>query len=283
MFKIVFQLVILGIFIQSCERPEAARKDDLLLAKVYNKSLYLSDMASMIPEDMASEDSTIIIDAYVSRWVRDAVMMHEAERNIPKDLDIDKLVRDYRASLVRHNYELTIVEQSLDSVITENQLLNFYEKNKGQYQLEAPIMKCQFIKIPAQTKDLNKLQLWWNSKEEKDIELMEAFCERYATVFQLDTVWQEVKDIAAYMPPGTLTIDNVGFKKEFTQRDNDFQYFFRLMDLVSRKEIAPLSYIQDQASKVLLHKRKLNILEDQKEKMYEEALRKNNVKIFKTK
>ncbi|MDF1867925.1 MAG: hypothetical protein P1U70_24110, partial [Saprospiraceae bacterium] len=92
--------------------------------------------------------------------------------------------------------------------------------------------------------------------------------------------WQEVKDIAAYMPLGTLTIDNVNSRREFTQRDNDFQYFFRLDELVSKKEIAPLSYIRGQASKVILHKRKLNILEDMKEKMFEEALRKNNVKIF---
>lgn len=281
MLKSFFKLLFIGFLLQNCAPSDAPKKGDRLLAKVYNKSLYLSDMASMIPEGMTPEDSSLIIDAYVNRWMRDAVMMHEAERNIPKDLNIDKLVRDYRASLIRHNYELTMVEQSLDSVITENQLLEFYEKNQAQYQLETPIMKCQFIKIPAGTNDMNKLQLWWNSKQENDFELMKAYCERYATVFQLDTVWQEVKDIAAYMPPGTLTIDNVGFKKDFTQRDNDFHYFFRLLDLVSRKEIAPLSYIQDQASKVILHKRKLGILEDQKEKMFQEALRKNNAKVFK--
>ncbi len=281
MFKKIFQLLLLGLFIQSCTPKNTPQKGDRLLAKVYNKSLYLSEMASLIPEGMTAEDSSLIIDAYVSRWMRDAVMMHEAERNIPKDLDIDKLVRDYRASLVRHNYELTMVEQLLDSVITDNQLQGFYEKNKAQYQLETPIMKCQFVKIPNGAADINKLKLWWNSKEEKDFELMKAYCERYATVFQLDTMWQEVKDIAAYMPPGTLTIDNVGFKREFTQRDNDFQYFFRLLDLVSRKEIAPLAYIEDQASKVILHKRKLDILEEQKEKMFQEALRKNNAKVFK--
>jgi hypothetical protein len=173
-----------------------------------------------------------------------------------------------------------MVQQSLDSIITEEELNDFYENNKAQYQLETPIMKCQFIKIPINTKDLNKLQLWWNSKQESDLEMMKVFCENYATVFQLDSIWQEVKDIAAYMPLGTLTIDNVNSRREFTQRDNDFQYFFRLDELVSKKEIAPLSYIRGQASKVILHKRKLNILEDMKEKMFEEALRKNNVKIF---
>ena len=251
-----------------------------MLAKVYNKSLYISDMKGLIPEGMTSEDSTLIIEAYVNRWVRDAVLMHEAERNLPGDLDIDRLVRDYRASLIRHNYEQTMVEQALDSTITDEVLNDFYEKNKAQYQLETPIMKCQFIKVAQDAPDLNKLQLWWNSREEGDLEMMRVWCENHATVFQLDTIWQEVKDIAAYMPPGTLTVDNVNSKREFTQRDDQFRYFFRLIDLVSKREIAPLSYIEGQASKVILHKRKLDILAGMKEKMYEEALRKNNVKIY---
>lgn len=270
----------LSFFFQNCTSINTPKEDDKLLAKVYNKSLFLSDMAGMFPDGMTSEDSSLIIDAYVNRWIKDAVLMHEAERNFPKDLDIDKLVRDYRASLIRLNYEQTMVEQSLDSTITDEQLNEFYESNKAQYQLETPIMKCLFIKIPKETPDLNKVQLWWNSKEESDFEKLKVFCENNATVFQLDTVWQEVKDIATYMPLGTLTIDNVNSKREFTQRDDEFYYFFRLIELVSKKEIAPLSYIKGQASKVILHKRKLSILEDMKQKMYEEALRKNNVEIY---
>ncbi|MDF1867360.1 MAG: hypothetical protein P1U70_21170, partial [Saprospiraceae bacterium] len=145
---LIFSLLFLGFLLQNCTSDTSPKKDDRQLAQVYNKTLYLSEMAGMIPEGMTSEDSTLIIEAYVNRWIKDAVLMHEAERNYPKDLDIDKLVRDYRASLVRLNYEQTMVQQSLDSIITEEELNDFYENNKAQYQLETPIMKCQFIKIP---------------------------------------------------------------------------------------------------------------------------------------
>ena len=129
--------------------PASREKDpnDRLLAKVHNKSLYLSDMEGMIPEGLSSEDSSLIINAFVERWARDAVMMYQAERNVPKDLNIDKLVRDYRASLLTNNYEKILVEQLLDSLVTQQELADFYELNKSQYQLEFDIVRGHFVKV----------------------------------------------------------------------------------------------------------------------------------------
>lgn len=58
-------------------------------------------------------------------------MQHEAEVNLPPDLNIDKLVRTYRASLITHNYEVALAEQLLDSTISQAELNDFYEKIKS--------------------------------------------------------------------------------------------------------------------------------------------------------
>lgn len=268
-------------FLFACVPAKDAPEGDQSLAEVYNKTLYLSELDGMTPEGISSEDSSLIINAYVDRWVRDAVMMHEAEHNIPKDLNIDKLVLDYRTSLILHNYEKVLVEQMLDSTITHVEMNNFYEKNKQQYQLETPIVRCHFIKIQRDIPNLNHLQELWNSTDTTKWDELVNFSNQNATIHQLeDSTWFKVEDIAAYMPTGTLTIDNVTSKNDFVQRDGEFQYFFRVLELVSKKEIPPVSYIQEQAAKVILHRRKMQILEEMKDKMYEDALRKNNVKVF---
>ena len=274
-------LLALAVAIGSCNEEAPPSKDDVLLAEAYNKTLYLSDMEGMIPEGMTSEDSSLIINSFRERWLRDAVMMHEAERNIPQDLNLDKLVRDYRASLVRLNYEQVLVEELLDSTVTQLELNEFYEKNKEQYQLETPIMRCRFIKIDRTNEELNQLQQWWNNGSEEDMQKVKVFCQNNAAVQQLqDSTWYKIDDIAAYMPPGSLTVDNVGNRRDFIQRESDFVYFFKVLELVSKKEIAPLTYIEDQARKVILHRRKSKVLDDMKQKMYEEALRKKQVKTF---
>ncbi len=259
---------------------EEPPEEDRLLARVYNKSLHLSELDGMFPPGTSSGDSSLIISAYVNRWVREALLLYEAERNIPKDLNIDKLVRDYRASLILANYERILVEELLDSTITQAELINFYEKNKEQYQLETPIVRCYFIKVPLPVPEYGDLRRWWSRPSEHYDELV-AYCNQYAATHHLeDSTWHKVDDIAMLMPPGTITSSNISDKKEFTQRDGEFQYYFKLFEVKNRKEIAPLSYIEDQARKVILHKRKIKLLEDKKEEMFERELRRQNINTY---
>ena len=56
--------------------------------------------------------------------------------------------------------------------------------------------------------------------------------------------------------------------------------FLRIFETTAAGEYPPLSYIEGQATKVILHKRKIKLLEEKKEEMYERELRRNNVKIY---
>lgn len=252
-----------------------------MLAKVHNKTLYLSEMDGMFPENASSDDSLVIIRAYVERWTREALLLNEAEQNIPSDLNIDKLVRDYRASLIRHNYEKALVEQSLDSTVTQEQLMAFYEANKEQYQLETPIMRCHFIKVPLPAEDPEKLRQLWNSEEEDSQEKLAEYCNNFAETYALeDSAWYKVDDIATEMPSGTVTPDNVSAKREFSQRDGEYLYYLRVFEVKNRKDIAPLGYIEEQARKVILRSRREKLLEEKIEAMYQRELRRKNIQTY---
>lgn len=254
---------------------------DQLLAKVHNKTLYLSEMDGMFPDGTTGKDSSLIIQIHSNRWIREALLLHEAEQNIPSDLNIDKLVRDYRASLIRHNYEKILVEQLLDSTIAMKELQDFYERNKLQYQLETPIIRCYFVKVPLPVPEANDLRKFWNSREDADFEKLVSYCQLHADAYLLeDSVWYKVEDIAQEMPKGTVTVDNVAAKQDFSQRDGDYQYYFRVFEVKNRKDIAPLSYIEGQARKVILRNRKEKLLEEKIEAMYQRELRRNNIKTY---
>lgn len=275
-------LVAAGLLIGGCASDTDAAADDRLLARAGNKSLYLSEMEGMFPGQLASGDSLVIIESYVGRWVREAAILNEAERNIPPDLNINKLVRDYRASLVRSNYEKILVERLLDSVVQQEQLEAFYEENQLLYELQKPIVRCQFIKVPMPTPEASLLRTLWNEAEDSEkVTPLRSYCEQYAEVALLeDSLWYAVEEIAAQLPAGTLTVRNIGSKREFTQKDEHHQYYFRLFELKNQKEIAPLSYIEDQARKVILHKRKLQLIEEVKEDIYQRELSDKNIETF---
>ncbi len=278
----LFGLLSGVLLIAACQPKKVEHSDKgRLLASVYDKNLYLSDLEGMLPEGTTAEDSAVIITAFSERWIKDELLKREAERNVPKDLNIDELVRDYRASLVQNNYESALISERLDSTVSPQELKEFYEKNKGQYQLDKPIIQCRFIKIKLPISDPGKLRSLWNSTDPEKHEELIALCNEYAETYILeDSLWYKLEDIAAQMPKGTLTPENIKYRKEFTQKGEGYQYFFRLLGLKNTKEIAPLTYIEGQARKVILHNRKIKLIEDAKEGLYEKEKRLGNISIY---
>jgi len=255
--------------------------EDKILAQVHNKMLYASTMEGMFPENCSKEDSSMIVTSFIERWVRDNVLMHEAERNISSDLNIDELVRDYRSSLIRHNFEKNMVNVFMDTLVTDAEMIAHYEKNKEQFKLSSTILRCYLIKVPKDTENLNELKRMWPGKTEEGFTGMLEFASRFADVYMLeDSSWYKVDDIALQMPKGTISPGNLSVNKDITMEDSDFRYFFRAKEVVRANKIAPMSYVKEQISKVILHDRKRKLLKEKKEEMYERELRKNNVKVY---
>lgn len=284
MTRIVFPLLLLScllFFLWRCNgNASATPEGDKLLAQVYNKNLYLSELEGIVPEGTPPADSILIVSAYAQRWVRDQLLMYEAERNIPKDLNIDKLVRDYRASLVRFNFEKQIIAEKLDSTVREPELRAFYENNKDQFQLESTILKCLVVKLPAEApqSDMNRL---WYSRNPADEAKLETFARQWSALTLLDREkWYRLEDVAALLPQGTLSSDNIASRREGTLSDGDFRYYYRVLEAVKGKETAPFDYVRAQAANLILHKRKQDLLERWKEELYQKELRRENVKII---
>ena len=271
---------ILLLILASCGSADSETKDQLL-ARVHQKELFLSELAGMFPNDATTEDSTLIIRGFVNRWTKNAALEWEAERNLPPDMNIDRLVRDYRASLVSSHYEELLVEARLDSTVTQRELEAYYADNKQRYLLERPIVRCFFIRLPYPIEGEETLQNYWNNGNITDTAALEAYCARAAEVSLLSAEdWYSLDDIAEQLPAGTLTAANIRAKQEFSLREGSYRYYFRLLEVKPRLEVAPLSYVKDQARSMIIQNRKMGVVQQAREEIYQRELRKKNVELF---
>lgn len=255
------------------------RQNDPEVARVYDKILYASEVSAGVPPGTNPQDSALLAGAFVQRWIGEQLLMFEAERNVSKDPNIDKLVRDYRASLVRFNFEEQLIAQKLDSVVREDEVRSFYEDNKELFELQNTILKCVLIKVPsdAPQSEINKL---WNSRSDADMAKLNTLANQISVIALLDREkWYRLDQISALLPQGTLTADNVSSRKEGVLTDGGFRYYYRILESVRSKETAPFDYVKEQASKVILHHRKQELLDKWKKELYDNELRRGNIKV----
>ncbi|MFZ4376557.1 MAG: hypothetical protein ACOYN9_09380 [Saprospiraceae bacterium] len=278
---IKFLLGCLVIFAYSCSEDIQTNNGDFILARVYNKSLYIKDLEGMFPPGTSAYDSSLITNAYTQRWVREAVLLYEAENNLPKDLNIDRLVRDYRSSLVRNNYEQVLLEQLMETEISTSELANFYDKNKIQYQLDNPIVKAYIVVVPKIISVRDSLKYLWKNATDVNLTRLKNICEEYELAHILDgSKWNEWENLAIYLPR------NIGFEefsrkgKDFSIQDGEFDVWVKILDSKKPQEIPPIEYVEDQLKRMLLLSRKTRLLEEKKEDMFDIAKRKGQIEIF---
>jgi hypothetical protein len=73
--------------------------------------------------------------------------------NFKSNEEIDKLVEDYRNSLILDAFEENLFNQKIDSSISDQEYLDYYNQKKAEYKLESPILRMMFVKILKQNLD----------------------------------------------------------------------------------------------------------------------------------
>lgn len=277
-----FGIPLCLLLLLACNKAEVDETNDRKIARVQDRVLLESELQSITSSAATREDSALMANAYVERWVREQVMMHQAEKNIPKDLNIDELVRDYRASLVRYHYEKLIVEVELDSLVTEQEIMSNYQGKEDEFRLKEKYFKYQFIALPADDGDIDQVEEWWtNPQDSSQWQLLTNYCNAAANFFALGkSDWINESDLLALLP-GKVNPRQLIAGRSTRETADDVRYFLRIKEKKEKGEIAPLSIVEDQIKRVILHRRKIELLESKIEETYERESELNNVQIFK--
>jgi hypothetical protein len=93
MYRILITFCLFILILTSCGL--FSNSDDVRIAKVYNKVLYLSDLDGLVPAGTNSADSATIVQRYIDQWIKTNVYLHEAKKNLSGNVaDIDRKVED---------------------------------------------------------------------------------------------------------------------------------------------------------------------------------------------
>lgn len=259
------------------------KKTERTLARVYNEYLFESDLKGVVPSGISAKDSIMMTKSYVDNWVRQRLILHQAEKNLQSsELDFSKQLENYRNSLIIFEYENQLIRQKLDTIVTDDEISNYYNTNQSTFLVRDNIVRVQYAKLPLRSKFIPQARLLLLSLKPDDKNKLADLCEQQSFAYFIDDQkWIYFTDLMTEVP--LRPADQEDFLKKNRQvevSDNAFTYLIRISDYRLRDSISPLELEMQKIHDIILNRRKMELLGRMHDYIYQNALKQNNFEVF---
>jgi hypothetical protein len=273
--------LIASFFFLSCTPKD--EKKEKAVARVFDAEIYPSNLENVVPYGIKGKDSIELIKKFIQQWVQDELVLQYAKRNLTDEqLNIDKEVEEYRKNLIIYNYQKELISQKLDTVVQQSEIDKYYNTYSSNFVLKDNIAHVYYIKLNKKTPGIEKVKRWYISNNTKDIDNLRSFCIQFAENYFLDdNTWLLFDDILKEVP-----IENYNTElllKNNTNielADSSYVYFLRIKGYKIKNSISPLSFERDNIKNIIINKRKLQLIDEMKREVYNQALDNKDFEIY---
>lgn len=282
MFRSLPLIAILLLSASACSLFEKSVQEEPL-ARVFETYLYPSDLSDAIPAGTSQQDSMVIATRYIETWVKDQLMLSRAEEALSEEQkDFEKQIEEYRRSLLVYSYRQKLLQQKLDTVVSEGEIRSYYEENMNNFLLNENVIKGTFLKIPLSAPRVDELRRWsWNSREQDLVE-MEKYSRNHADKYSdFSDTWVYFSSIKVQLPMRISDPSRyLRYNKNIETTDAGFRYMLHVTDHVSEGEAAPIQLVSNDIVNIILNKRKLEFIRDLEQRVYNDGVNRNQFEIY---
>ncbi|NOT36962.1 MAG: peptidyl-prolyl cis-trans isomerase [Saprospiraceae bacterium] len=271
-----------SILIVSCKNQNSLSSDDKVIARACNKELKFSEVKNLLYINGTDlKDSVKLLYSLAENWASEACFIEQAKKIIGEPQRIDELVDNYRNSLYLDEYEKKLKREKTDSSITEEEFRKYYQEKRGEYKLDGPILKLMYVKINKKQLDEKIFLPLWNLTGKDQIQVLQKYCSDFAEEHIINgDKWQKWNEINDIIPQKIIDINKLSKGLQQRYENKDHYYFIKVFDIVRPNQEPPLSFVKEQATRSILHMKKMDILESNKKAIYDKALSSKQIYIY---
>lgn len=269
-------------FFVSCEyfKKESQEK---AVARVNDSYLYEADIQKLITDNTSKEDSILVVNNYINRWATQQLLIDQAKINLSAQQlsQYQKLVQEYENDLLTEAYKNVIVSKQLDSTITEQEFLDYYQTNKDNFKLKDIVVKLRYVQLPPNYDGLAAVREKLGRYNDRDKKSLNSQDYQFISSNLNDSVWIKKEVLLGALPVMRDHSEQVLKKSNFTQlQDSLGVYLVKIEDVLQAGDIAPLSYIKPTLKQIILNKRKLELIKKLETDITKDAIETKNFEIY---
>lgn len=289
MTKKLLYILLLALAAVSCKMARDLQEtaNEMLrgeaVAKVGNHVLHRSELESYIPAGVSADDSIGLARQYINAWAEDLLLLEMAEEQLsPAEKDVKKELEEYRRTLLKYRYEQLYIDQRLDTLITEEELVRYYNDNQDRFRLDRPLIKARYMVINKDAKSLNTLKKKMSSDDETQVWEADSLG-AYTAIKYADAsdTWLDAITLAQEL--GTDYRSLVGSIKNQWAQVDDGSGVLRIayiVSMVAEGKNAPLESCTERIRDLILSSRKHRLEGELEKDLLEDARRNQKFVIY---
>ena len=283
MLKQIVLCVVITFTFASCDYFKPVVTDDVI-ARVNDSYLSKSDILKILPENYTKEDSTTIVNNYITNWATEQLLVQGATLNLEDKTqdEFNALIEQYKNDLFSKAYLEALVYRDLDTVVSKAEAAKYYQENKQAFKLNEDLIKFRYINIDENRLDFKEVKqkfLRFNTKDKQDLNEIAIQFKSYSLN---DSIWIRLGQVITKIP--TVTPEN---KNELLKKSNFIQskdslglYVMQINDVLLRNDEAPLEYVQPTIKQIVVNKRKLELIRQLKKDITKDAIKNKQFEIY---
>ncbi|NNL15973.1 MAG: peptidyl-prolyl cis-trans isomerase [Flavobacteriaceae bacterium] len=278
-----FYIIICFLFLSSCDYF-VRKGQQKSVARVNESYLYEEDIKDLITDETSAEDSTLIVNNYITRWATQQLLIDGAELNISqeKQSEFNKLVDQYRKDLYTKAYVEALVTRDLDENVGLAEAEEYYKNNSETFKLNEELIKLRYIQLDESRSDFSKIKERFRRFNNEDKFILDSISIQFNSYSLNDSIWIKLSQAVNKIP--VITPDN---KNQLLKKSNFIQlkdslgvYLMQINDVLLRNETAPLEYVKPTIDQIVINRRKLELIRVLEKDITSDAIKNNQFEIF---
>lgn len=286
------QLLKISVFVMllgavSCrELPDYLMGDDVI-ARVGGELLTVQDISTVVPSNLKGDDSLSFVKQYTDKWLVRQLKVNEADELFSgTEKDIEKLVEDYRQTLLTSKVDQYYIDQQMSDDVSQEDITEYYNTHKSQFLLDRTLVKGRILRFDATYRQSTKLktQMQKAATSQNDDKAFSDLCAKNNfLLIDNRSEWVNFADFLSNLPiPQSQNneplLDKMGVQELKIGSD---RYYFDFTSVCRKGNVAPLEIVSDNIRRILITQRRSQIIKSHEEQILKSALEDGDAKVYK--
>ena len=261
----------------SCEFNESLDKN--YVARVGDNYLNYSELNKLIPSKISPSDSISLANKIILEWATSELLIQSAQINLSEDekILIDKKSEKYRDNLILSEYKNKISENNTDTLISESEIQDFFEKNSKNFKLYNEIVKGRYLKLNNSNFNINEIKRRFSRFNTIDKAFFDSISIQLLNYSFDDSTWIDKNLFFNKIPSlnedeiRRIVKNNLFYIKE----DSLALYLIKINKYKKANEYAPLDYIYGRIRELIANRKRIDYLKRIEKELIDDAIAKN--------